>query len=454
MSIGGIYIGPRILFTFGAELLWLGLSTVLLVIVNCASLNVPLTLNLLVFQSSAVVALYMAIFYVMDLYDLALMSFTGALLLNLVQATGILFVIVGVVTAGTHVLNLDPRLMIAHTLLTVVFVLLARLAIEHSAIPANPTSIFGVVARGPLRDELTAENERRKDLSLGFLWIGDSLEKAHAALARSEEAPSYPYPKKILVDPELLDSRCAVPFLELCRDRNIQIEELRFFSERAYGKVVLGPNAISEFATSRMLSLSRVRYAVRRTRDVVMACFALVLTLPVTLLTILAIKCDSPGPAIYAQVRIGENGRRFTMFKFRSMYEEKGSSDDALSWSTGNADPRVTRIGKIMRELHLDELPQLINVIRGEMSLVGPRPFHPLQVAELQSTLPHFGLRHLVKPGITGWAQVRCDYAASVEDRSEVFARDLYYVKHASLLFDFQIMLETVRVCAWRRLAR
>ncbi|MHB8383237.1 MAG: sugar transferase, partial [Candidatus Binataceae bacterium] len=375
-----------------------------------------------------------------------------AMLLNLVQATGLLLLIVGVVTAVTHILNLDPRLMIAHTLLTVAFVLLARLAIERSAIPAKPSVLLGVVARDPLRAKLTAENERRKDLSLDFLWIGDSLEKAHAAMSRSEASGSYP--GKILIDPELLNSHCAVQFLELCRERNIQLEELRFFSERAYGKVILDPNAIGEFATGRAMSSSRVGSAVRRVRDLILACLALALTLPVTLLTMLAIKLDSSGPAIYTQVRIGENGRPFTMFKFRSMYEDKDASSDAPSWSTGDADPRVTRVGKIMRELHLDELPQLINVIRGEMSLVGPRPFHPLQVAELESTLPHYGLRHLVKPGITGWAQVRCDYAASVEDRSEVFARDLYYVKHASFLFDFQIMLETIRVCAWRRLAR
>ncbi|MFZ1889098.1 MAG: sugar transferase [Candidatus Binataceae bacterium] len=452
MSIGGIYIGPRTLITFSAELLWLGLSTVFLVIVNCASLGEPLTLSALIFQTTAVVSLYMAIFYVMDLYDSALMSFTGALLLNLVQATGILLVIVGVVTAGTHVLNLNPRLMIAHTLLTVLFVLLARLAIQHSSIPANPSTLLGIVARDPLRRELTTENERRKDLCFDFLWIGDSLEKAYAALAVRGQSGSYP--RKILVDPELLDSHYAVQFLGLCREQKISIEELRFFSERAYGKVILGADTISDFATSRMLSLSGIGYAGRRTRDLILACFALIVTLPVTLLTMLAIKLDSSGPAIYTQVRIGENQRPFTMFKFRSMYVETAASDEASSWSTGNADPRVTRVGKIMRELHLDELPQLINVIRGEMSLVGPRPFHPLQVDELKATLPHFGLRHLVKPGITGWAQVRCDYAASVEDRSEVFARDLYYVKHASFLFDFQIMLETMRVCAWRRLAR
>ena len=152
-----------------------------------------------------------------------------------------------------------------------------------------------------------------------------------------------------------------------------------------------------------------------------LACLGLVVTLPVTLLTMLAIKCDSSGPAVYRQERVGENGRLFTMFKFRSMHVEKAAPDVVSLWSTAHADPRVTRVGKILRGLHLDELPQLINVIRGEMSLVGPRPFHPLHVAELESTLPHFGLRHLVKPGITGWAQIRCDYAASVENRGEVF---------------------------------
>lgn len=452
MSIGGIYIGPRILITFGAELLWLGLSALLLVTLNCASLNEPVSLASLLFQTLGVVGLYVAVFYVMDLYDAALMSFTRALLLNLIQATGILLVAVGLVTAGTHILNLDPRLMLAHTLLTVLFILLARLAIEHSALSANPTSLLGIVARYPLRDQLTGENERNKDLSFHFLWIGDSLEKAHAALADIKEPR--PYPNRIVIDPELLDSDCAVPFLALCRERKIQIEELRFFSERAYGKVVLGPNGICEFATSRMMSLSIARRAIRRMRDLIVASLTLILTLPISLLTMLAIKLDSPGPAIYTQERIGENGRRFTMYKFRSMYEEKAAPVDASSWSTGESDPRVTRIGKVMRGLHLDEVPQLINVIRGEMSLVGPRPFHPLQVAELTSTIPHFGLRHLVKPGITGWSQIRCNYAASVENRGEVFSRDLYYVKHSSFFFDLQILLETVRVCAWRRGAR
>jgi lipopolysaccharide/colanic/teichoic acid biosynthesis glycosyltransferase len=203
-----------------------------------------------------------------------------------------------------------------------------------------------------------------------------------------------------------------------------------------------------------MMSLSSAMRAVRRARDVVLASIGLMVTLPVTLLTMLVIKCDSSGPAVYRQERVGKDGRLFTMLKFRSMHVEKSAPDVMSLWSTTDGDPRVTRVGKILRRLHLDELPQLINVIRGDMSLVGPRPFHPLHVVELEATIPNFGLRHLVKPGITGWAQIRCDYAASVDDRGEVFARDLYYVKHASFLFDLQILLETIRVCVWRRGSR
>ena len=190
MSIGGIYIGPRILITFGAELLWLGLSTVLLVIVNCASLGEPLTFSALLFQTFSVVFLYMAIFYVMDLYDPAFMGFTGTLLLNLVQAIGIFLVIVGVVMADSCFESGSASDVRAHASDRDIRGLLPGWRSNIPPVRVNPTSRFGVVARDPLRNELSAENELRKDLGLDFLWIGDSLEKAHAALVRIEESHS------------------------------------------------------------------------------------------------------------------------------------------------------------------------------------------------------------------------------------------------------------------------
>jgi len=176
------------------------------------------------------------------------------------------------------------------------------------------------------------------------------------------------------------------------------------------------------------------------------------IALPVGLLLAIAIKFDSAGPVFFSQERVGGNGRRFRMFKFRSMYQNMPVAGGP-AWTTQEHDPRVTRFGAVMRLFHLDELPQLINVIRGDMSLVGPRPFHPEHCAKLD-TSPLFRLRLLVPPGITGWAQIRCSYEASVNDHQEVLARDLFYVKHASLLFDLFVIFDTFRVCLWRKGAR
>ena len=244
MSIGGIYIGSRSVIAFGAETLWLGLSTLLLVTVNSIWFGELLTLSTLLIQTFLLVALYLAVFYVMDLYDSALLTPTRDLLLNLVQAAGIFLIIIGMVTAGTHALKLNPSVVLAHALLTIAFVLIARLAIEHSAGSANQTSILGVVASDLLRYQLSEENAQRIDLGLDFLWIGDSLEKAHAALMTIKD--SYSYPGKILIDRELMNSYSAVQFLELCRDREVQIEELQLFIERVYGKVFLDPQAICD----------------------------------------------------------------------------------------------------------------------------------------------------------------------------------------------------------------
>ena len=176
------------------------------------------------------------------------------------------------------------------------------------------------------------------------------------------------------------------------------------------------------------------------------------IALPVGILLAIAIKCDSAGPVFFTQERIGKNGRRFPMFKFRSMLQNIAVASGP-AWTTHAHDPRVTRVGAVMRLFHLDELPQLVNVLRGEMSLVGPRPFHPEHCAKLDIS-PFFRLRQLVPPGITGWAQIRCNYAASVNDHAEVLARDLFYVKHAGLFFDLFVIFDTIRVCLWQKGAR
>jgi lipopolysaccharide/colanic/teichoic acid biosynthesis glycosyltransferase len=172
------------------------------------------------------------------------------------------------------------------------------------------------------------------------------------------------------------------------------------------------------------------------------------------LFTALLVKLDSPAdPVFYHQERVGLNGATFTIHKFRTMRSDAEARTGPV-WSGGDSDPRITRVGHFLRKTRLDEVPQLWNVLRGDMSLIGPRPERPQFVEQLTRQIPYYGQRHVVKPGVTGWAQVRYTYGASVEDALEKMQYDLYYVKHLSLRFDLLIALETIKIVVLRRGAR
>jgi lipopolysaccharide/colanic/teichoic acid biosynthesis glycosyltransferase len=166
----------------------------------------------------------------------------------------------------------------------------------------------------------------------------------------------------------------------------------------------------------------------------------------------LVIKLDSKGPALYRQTRVGKDGTTFECLKFRSMRTDAESATGPV-WA-GENDPRITRVGRILRTLRLDELPQLINVLKGEMSLVGPRPERPHFVDKLKQQIPFYDLRHSIRPGITGWAQVSCHYGATIEESREKLEYDLFYIKNNSFSFDMLIMFWTVKIMLFGRGAR
>ena len=190
---------------------------------------------------------------------------------------------------------------------------------------------------------------------------------------------------------------------------------------------------------------------VLRAFDIMASLGLLVLTLPLMLLTALLIRLDSPGPILYRQERVGLHGQSFTLLKFRSMRADAEAHGPA--WAQ-TKDPRITRVGQIIRKTRIDELPQLLNVLHGEMSFVGPRPERPHFVEQLAAAIPHYDERSLVKPGVTGWAQVNYPYGASVEDARMKLSYDLYYVRNRSLLLDFLILVATVRVILFQEGAR
>jgi len=181
---------------------------------------------------------------------------------------------------------------------------------------------------------------------------------------------------------------------------------------------------------------------IKRLMDGAISAFVLVVSLPFWPLIMLFIKIDSRGPVFYRQSRVGKNERVFVLLKFRSMLAE-AENEQAL-WASAD-DRRITRVGRLLRRLHLDELPQLWNILRGDMSLVGPRPERPEFVESLKTEIPYYALRHIVKPGLTGWAQVNYPYAASLEDSREKLEFDLYYISHRSLLVDLKILARTLQ---------
>jgi exopolysaccharide biosynthesis polyprenyl glycosylphosphotransferase len=182
----------------------------------------------------------------------------------------------------------------------------------------------------------------------------------------------------------------------------------------------------------------------KRFADVGVAAVGLILASPLALLTAIAIKLDSPGPILFRQERVGQNEQTFVLYKFRSMCCGAESKTGPV-WAEEN-DPRVTRVGRIMRKLRIDEIPQMFNVLRGDMSFVGPRPERAFFVSSLKESIPYYQLRFAVKPGITGWAQISYGYGANETDAIEKLQYDLYYVKNMSPIFDLQIILETIKV--------
>lgn len=230
-----------------------------------------------------------------------------------------------------------------------------------------------------------------------------------------------------------------------CLDLNVRVLELVSFCEDTFGLTPLAAVEPRWLESVLHPSYRPVTPRGKRIFDMVIALVAGLIAVPVLIPLALLVKLDG-GPVFYRQIRIGERGRRFEILKMRSMR----SADESAQWSS-RTDPRVTWIGRFMRRTHLDELPQIINVLRGDMSIVGPRPEQPALAEGLRAAIPYYDVRHLVRPGLTGWAQVRGGYAGSEAGSALKVCYDLYYIKHRSFTVDCVILLETVRTLVFDR---
>ncbi|NMN03985.1 MULTISPECIES: TIGR03013 family XrtA/PEP-CTERM system glycosyltransferase [unclassified Novosphingobium] len=252
----------------------------------------------------------------------------------------------------------------------------------------------------------------------------------------------------------LEERRNALPLKDLLRIKTtgVHVNDFSTFVERETGRVDLdtvNPSWLifsDGFSSGRMLS-----GAIKRAFDICASVILLALTAPIIVLFAILVKLDSKGPAFFRQTRVGLYGETFNLIKLRSMRTD--AEVDGAQWAAKN-DPRVTRIGRLIRKLRIDELPQTWTVLKGQMSFVGPRPERPEFVSDLEEHLPYYAERHMVKPGITGWAQINYPYGASIEDARHKLEYDLYYAKNYTPFLDLLILLQTLRVVLWHEGAR
>lgn len=311
--------------------------------------------------------------------------------------------------------------------------------------------VLGAGARAN-RISVLAQRPGSSFLVVGHVAMGDA-EPVVASAVRREDVDLTEHVRKLAADEVVLalqERRNAMPVADLLRIRTtgVHVNEISTFLERETGRVDLrsvNPSWLifsDGFSSSRRLSAWSKRFF-----DIVASAILLVPAAPIVAITALLVKLDSKGPVFFRQTRVGHYGQNFQIVKLRSMKVDAEAPGEAL-WAEKD-DPRITRVGRIIRKIRVDELPQAWMVLKGEMSFVGPRPERPEFVADLVTKMPYYAERHVVKPGITGWAQINFPYGASLDDSRQKLEYDLYYAKNYTPFLDILILLQTVRVLLW-----
>jgi sugar transferase (PEP-CTERM system associated) len=401
-----------------------------------------------------------------DLYDLRTMTTRRAFLTRLLRAIGATSLILGIAYWLFPLLVVQQGVFLFTAGISIVLVMAWRAAFELITTRLAPLERLLLVGTSPAAIVLARElHERRYELGVNIVGFVDPDPARVGApvinpgvVGTIDDIPALTARLGIdRVVVSLSDERGKLPMDSLLDVRlrsGVQFDHLASVYEEYTGKIALENLRPSWLVFSSGFRKTRMVLATKRTFDLVASLSGLVLATPLMLVSAILLKLESPrDPVLYHQERVGLNGRLFTIHKFRTMRTDAEARSGPV-WSAGDADPRITRIGRVMRKTRLDEIPQLWNVLRGDMSLIGPRPERPPFVEQLTRQIPFYGQRHVVKPGVTGWAQVRYSYGASVEDAIEKMQYDLYYVKHMSLRFDVLIALETVKTVILRRGAR
>lgn len=412
----------------------------------------------LLLKAAVTAVLWQLCLYYNDFYDLTVTQSSRELVVRLLQAVGAATIVLAGLYALIPALDLGTWVVITALCLFLVGALSWRLLFNRVASARPLGERILIVGTGSDARAVARQILLQHDFAYRLVgFIDDEEGEAMTSVPRQRVIGAPRDIPRLVRDHRvdrivvgLSDRRGHLPIRELMQAKlaGVRVEDLTATYERITGKILIDSLRPSWLIFSDGFRVSRSARAVKRAMDVGLALIGLILAAPLIALTAIAVWLETGRPILYCQERVGENGAPFTLYKFRSMRTdaEKGTP----IWAR-NDDDRVTLVGRVIRKTRLDELPQLWNVLRGDMSFVGPRPERPFFVEQLAAQIPFYQQRHAVKPGITGWAQVKYRYGASVEDAMEKLRYDLYYIKNLSTGFDLTIMFDTVKVILFRK---
>ncbi|MGQ0760397.1 MAG: TIGR03013 family XrtA/PEP-CTERM system glycosyltransferase [Acidobacteriota bacterium] len=406
------------------------------------------------FYKAALATLFcLTSFYFFDLYDFVVMRDRRELVLRMLQALGLAWIALALTFYAL------PQVMIGRgvTLISLPLALLLmvgwRLSIHWFLGHPELGERILIVGSGEFAVEIAKETLQRKDAGyrvVGFVdndpaLVGKSLINPKVIGLTSELGSLVRRENIDRLVVAINDRRGQFPTQELLRlslSGDVTIEESASFYERLTGRVLLDMIRPSWLIFSSRGRRARINEIARSAMHRIIALVGAILSLPIAIFTAIVIKLESRGPVLYKQERVGKNGRPFRLMKFRSMRTD--AEKDGPVWAKTD-DERMTRVGRIIRRVRVDEIPQFWNILRGDMNFVGPRPERPHFVAQLAQEIPYYEQRHLIAPGLTGWAQINYPYGASIEDAKQKLQYDLYYLKNQNVALDATIMFETIK---------
>jgi sugar transferase (PEP-CTERM system associated) len=412
-------------------------------------------------QIVIVAVITQACLYYADLYKLRVVADRQELFISLIQALGTASLILAALYYWFPMLIIGRGVFMIAASIVVVVAVGWRLLFEWTSGRMGPRERLLILGTSPASVELARELfERRHEVGVDIVGFVDPDPARIGApvlnpgvIGVIDDIPAIVRQRKVdRVVVSLADARGKLPMQKLLEMKldGVTFDHLPSVYEEYTGKIAVENLRPSWIIFSGGFKKSPAVAACKRLGDIVVATLVLIAALPVMALIAIAVRLTSRGPVLYHQRRVGLHGALFTVHKFRTM-RHGAEAESGPVWASKDGDPRLTPIGGWLRRVRLDELPQLVNIIRGEMSLVGPRPERPEFVSDLTEQIPYYGQRHVVRPGLSGWAQVRYTYGASTEDALQKLQYDLYYIKNLSLALDVFIMFETIKTIVLRR---